>query len=80
MAPSFDENDDPYFESNIDDIFREIDTSEKINIRDSGTLARDSKGAGADLGIDEEVKITKKRKPIAKLDDNRYRNPLVFNA
>jgi hypothetical protein len=24
------------------------------------------------LGIDEEIKITKKRKPIAKLDSSRY--------
>jgi len=26
----------------------------------------------ADLGIDEEIQVVKKRKPIAKLDENRF--------
>lgn len=30
------------------------------------------KGEGDSLGLDEEVKITKKRKPTVKLDENRY--------
>jgi hypothetical protein len=31
------------------------------------------KSGGEDiLGLDEEVKITKKRKPVVKLDENRY--------
>ncbi|EXJ80859.1 hypothetical protein A1O3_07145 [Capronia epimyces CBS 606.96] len=33
--------------------------------------AGDDSGFGDDLGLDEEVKITKKRKPIAKLDEAR---------
>ncbi len=33
--------------------------------------AGDNEETGADLGLDEEVKITKKRKPIAKLDEAR---------
>lgn len=33
--------------------------------------AEDGEGSDSDLGINKEVKITKKRKPIAKLDEAR---------
>jgi replication fork protection complex subunit Csm3/Swi3 len=35
------------------------------------TAAAAGDGFGADLGLDEEVKVAKKRKPIAKLDEER---------
>lgn len=35
--------------------------------------ASNPNGSGADLGLDDEVKIGKKKQPIAKLDEDRYR-------
>jgi replication fork protection complex subunit Csm3/Swi3 len=70
-SPSFDDNDDLFNSADIDEIFREVDTSTKIDIHDTKPSKNDSKDLGATLGIDEEVKVTKKRKPIAKLDDAR---------
>ncbi len=68
-----DDNDSLYdYNPNIDEIFREIDTSTKIDINDTSKPKKDSKDSGTALGLDEEIKITKKRKPIAKLDDRRY--------
>jgi replication fork protection complex subunit Csm3/Swi3 len=61
---------------NDDDPFREIDTT--LHELDKAPNGTKRKAAGSDgkedadaLGIDEEVKITKKRKPVAKLDEAR---------
>lgn len=70
-SPSFDGNDDLFNSADIDEIFREVDTSTKIDIHAANPSKNDSKDSGATLGIDEEVKVSKKRKPIAKLDDAR---------
>ena len=70
-SPSFDDNDDLFNSADIDEIFQEVDTSTKIDIHATNPSKIDSKASGATLGIDEEVKVTKKRKPIAKLDDAR---------
>jgi replication fork protection complex subunit Csm3/Swi3 len=61
---------------NDDDPFREIDTT--LHELDKGPNGTKRKATGLDgkenadaLGIDEEVRITKKRKPVAKLDEAR---------
>jgi hypothetical protein len=67
-----------YGVSEDDDPFKDID--ETLRVRDDkGTLSpRAAKRKAEDdkendiLGLDEEVKITKKRKPIAKLDETRF--------
>lgn len=64
--------------SDDDDPFKDID--EALRVRDDKhTLSPRAMKRKADidkendiLGLDEEVKITKKRKPIAKLDETRF--------
>lgn len=50
------------------DVFRDVDTNMDVSARRKIPTAIDS---AFGLGIDEEVKISKKRKPVAKLDENR---------
>lgn len=47
------------------------DDKPTLSPRRAKRQAGDHDEHGADLGLDEEVKITKKRKPIAKLDEAR---------
>jgi len=47
------------------------DNKTTLSPRPTKRKAEDAEEPGADLGLDEEVKITKKRKPIAKLDEAR---------
>lgn len=47
------------------------DDKTALSPRPAKRKAGDGVDIGADLGLDEEVKITKKRKPIAKLDEAR---------
>lgn len=55
------------------EIFRDVDTNMDVPAKQATstklkTAERDNAGA---LGIDEEIKVAKKRTPIAKLDDTR---------
>jgi replication fork protection complex subunit Csm3/Swi3 len=61
---------------NDDDPFREIDTTlHELDNGPNGTKRKATGSGGKEnadaLGIDEEVRITKKRKPVAKLDEAR---------
>jgi replication fork protection complex subunit Csm3/Swi3 len=57
------------FNENSDDaIFAPIDTT----IRVPEPLHTSPKRKAVDLGLDEEVQVSKKRKPIAKLDEDRF--------
>ena len=66
-----------YDVSDNDDPFKDIDKTFQLRDDKSTLSPRAAKRkAGHDmendiLGLDEEVKITKKRKPIAKLDETR---------
>ncbi|OJJ46336.1 hypothetical protein ASPZODRAFT_66216 [Penicilliopsis zonata CBS 506.65] len=55
------------YDITLDDIFK--GSSNKENGNTSNSLALDNPELG--LGLDEEVKVTKKRQPIAKLDEGR---------
>lgn len=54
------------------DIFRDVDTNMEIpeRRRASPGIGGGEKSLG--LGIDEEIKIARKRKPIVKLDETRF--------
>lgn len=54
---------------NTDDVFRDFEANMDGPIQPKPSNAPKT---GADLGIDSEVQVVKKRKPIAKLDENRY--------
>ncbi|KAL4888527.1 replication fork protection component Swi3-domain-containing protein [Aspergillus ambiguus] len=55
------------YDVNLDSILAEPSMRSNINPNPPGT----SNDGGLGLGLDDEVKVTKKRQPIAKLDENR---------
>ena len=57
----------PGYDEEMEEIFSGLHKSDN-NERERAAAAFESEN----LGIDEEIKITKKRKPIAKLDSSRY--------
>ncbi|KAF2232518.1 Swi3-domain-containing protein [Viridothelium virens] len=76
-APERDDLDDLFnHDASLDDVFK--DTNDGSNAATDGPpeSRRRAADGGADLGIDEEIKITKRRQPIAKLDEAR----LLSNA
>lgn len=70
-GPANDDLDDLFdYNVNMDDVFRDANVS--MNVEDKAQDAQPkSKDKGLGLGIDEEIKVTKKRQPVPKLDDNR---------
>jgi replication fork protection complex subunit Csm3/Swi3 len=65
-----DELDDLFnYDIDVDEAFRDLE--EKAN--SNSNIGQDGKNkSGTDLGIDEEVQVKAARKPIPKLDDQRY--------
>lgn len=62
----------PGYDAEMEEIFSGLHNSDN-NDRYEPTKERVAAPFESEnLGIDEEVKITKKRKPIAKLDSSRY--------
>ena len=66
-VPPVDDLDDSLFDYDVGDVFRDVDTN-----MDVPAVKGKRKEDGAGLGIDEEIKVTKKRAPIPKLDENRF--------
>ena len=64
---------DNLFNYEVDNgLFQDVDTNMDIASKQP-TASRTDKGAfGGSLGLDEEIKFTKKRAPIAKLDEARF--------
>lgn len=62
-------------EDELDAILNDIDAEELFdtsNIKPNLPTPQNNRNTGdADLGIDEEIKVVKARKPIPKLDENR---------
>lgn len=69
-VPPVDDLDDSLFDYDVGDVFRDVDTN-----MDVPAARADEKENGAGLGIDEEIKVTKKRAPVPKLDENRLLSP-----
>lgn len=67
-----DELDDSLFDYDVRDVFRDVDTNMDVPAVQKPATRADGKENGAGLGIDEEIKVTKKRAPIPKLDENRF--------
>src|SRR3954468_3524864 len=70
------DNDDPF--KDIDEALRVRDDKTSLSPRAAKRRAEDDKENDI-LGLDEEVKITKKRKPIAKLDETRFVMPAIYS-
>lgn len=54
------------------DVFRDVDTNMDIPVRRKASPTSRAQDSAFGLGIDEEIKISKRRRPIAKLDEDRY--------
>lgn len=68
--PTRDDLDDLFnYDRQLGDTFQ--DTDENNDAARTTERERDREILGADLGIDEEIKIRKPRKPVAKLDEER---------
>ena len=53
------------------DIFKDVDTDMDVPRSAKAPLLDAGKGNGGGLGVDEEIKVNKKRAPVAKLDEDR---------
>ncbi|KAL8715642.1 MAG: hypothetical protein Q9225_006362 [Loekoesia sp. 1 TL-2023] len=58
------------YNANMQDVFRDVDVAMDVPNQKQSAVSK-SKEDGLGLGLDEEIKITKKRQPIPKLDENR---------
>ncbi len=70
--PPVDDLDDNLFDYDVGDVFRDVDTNMDVLAVQKPAAGTDGKEKGAGLGIDEEIKVTKKRAPVPKLDENRF--------
>jgi replication fork protection complex subunit Csm3/Swi3 len=70
------DDDDPF--QDIDEALRVRDDKPTLSPRAAKRKVDDDKENDV-LGLDEEVKITKKRKPIAKLDETRSVSLLIHS-
>ncbi|KAI9721089.1 MAG: hypothetical protein M1812_002570 [Candelaria pacifica] len=71
-----DELDDLFnYDASIDEAFRNAEHALNGPIASNESNKAGKKGTSAGLGIDEEIKVTRKRKPIAKLDADRLLAP-----
>lgn len=71
-VPPVDDLDDSLFDYDVGDVFRDVDTNMDVSVVHKPAARADVKENGAGLGIDEEIKVTKKRAPIPKLDENKF--------
>ena len=73
-GPAADDMDDLFdYNANLDDIFRDVDTNMNAPSRATNAVPPPAGRANSvGLGIDEEIKVRKARRPIAKLDEDRY--------
>ena len=62
------------YDVNMNDVLREVDTNMDAPAVQKPTAATGSRDRDVGLGIDEEIKISKPRRPVAKLDESRYVN------
>lgn len=56
---------------NLRDIFRDVDTNMDVPSRRKASSGADISNIISGIGIDEEIQVKKKRKPIPKLDESR---------
>ena len=71
ISPAHADDLDDLFDYDVGDVFRDVDTNMDIPTSEKTIARAEGKENGAGLGIDEEVKVTKKRAPVPKLDENR---------
>ncbi|KAL9021747.1 MAG: hypothetical protein Q9185_001111 [Variospora sp. 1 TL-2023] len=76
--PSIDEADDLFdYDIDMQEAFRDANVAMSVSNLEPTGLSK-SKDVDLGLGIDEEIKVTKKRRPVPKLDENRLRVSLFW--
>lgn len=58
-------------DTNMNGIFRDMDISMDIPSRGKSSPAAENSNDVSGLGIDEEIQVQKRRKPIVQLDEHR---------
>lgn len=68
------------FDTDNNDIFRDVDISMDLPSRGKSSLQLENSKDVSSLGIDEEIQVQKKRKPVVRLDEHRlvYSFPAVL--
>ena len=59
------------YDVDMDDAFREVDTDMNVPKRSALSPKATEKMNGSGLGIEEEIKLTRQRNPVVKLDEGR---------
>lgn len=64
---------DDLLDNNVNplDVFRDVDTNMDVLSRRKSSPGADISNSISAIGIDEEIQVKKKRKPIPKLDESR---------
>lgn len=65
------------FDSNKNDIFRDVDISMDLPSRGKSPRHGENSKDVSGLGIDEEIQVQKKRKPVIQLNEERSVNILL---
>lgn len=71
-VPPTDDLDDSLFDYDVGDVFRDVETNMDVPTVQKPIAKANGKEDGTGLGLDEEIRVTKKRAPIPKLDVNRF--------
>ena len=56
----------------VGDIFSDVDTNVNAPMQRTSPVKTGEQANTAGLGIDEEIKVTKKRTPVPRLNEDRY--------
>lgn len=79
--PPADDLDDLFnYDARVDDVFRQVDTDMNVPSNEGSRPGNRGTETGAGLGIDEEIKISRKRRPAVKLDVERYGNVQICDV
>ena len=70
--PLTDNMDDTLFDYDVGDAFHDVDINMDVPAVQQPATTIGGKDDGGSLGIDEEIKVTRKRAPVPKLDENRF--------
>ena len=71
-VPPIDDLDDSLFNYDVGDLFRDVETNMDVPATQKPVARANEMENGVGLGIDEEIKVTKKRAPVPKLDLDRF--------
>ena len=63
---------DALFNNDVANVLEDVDNSANNAIHSRSAGRQNGIENSAGLGIDEEIKVTKKRAPVAKLDEQRW--------